>query len=384
MKVYVCITHKHTNNIRIGNGLNNERASQSQNHPLPGKYFLACGLTDIVNIRLKKIVTVRKSDNQSVKRFLNMELVPNHKFTHEENRSKICTPCGHKIVNGKRSLKRFSVTENLLNLIKKFVNGDFDISNSTFPLSVCNSCRNTLNEYGKKVFNRPCPVMPNYNDMYLRKNTRLRDGTCDCYICVTARFNGHAPVRRGRGVLRDFSSNVDICTRNQIPSHMLAEVEEEISSPLIICPKCFEKVHKIARHACKISTSAIVSNVSKIIEDNVPEKQQEQVISRFLKRKLNANSVSEEGHGLKGVTLTTLGAKMTVQVNAGKLPKPVFFSPEKLDNFQLNVGLSANKMKLVTNFLQSVAGQKAVPPHFSEHVREKSKILENVYKHDIL
>lgn len=63
-----------------------------------------------------------------------------HKLSHEENRRKVCAPCGKKIVFGDKKPNFFQITENQAKLIRKFINKQFDISNPKFPFSICGSC----------------------------------------------------------------------------------------------------------------------------------------------------------------------------------------------------------------------------------------------------
>ncbi|KAL7307829.1 hypothetical protein TKK_0000149 [Trichogramma kaykai] len=72
-----------------------------------------------------------------------------HKLDHEENRFKVCAPCGIKISFGTRKISEFSITKNLNALIKQYINGPFDVSNSRFSTSICTSCRLTITEHQK-------------------------------------------------------------------------------------------------------------------------------------------------------------------------------------------------------------------------------------------
>lgn len=84
-----------------------------------------------------------------------------------------------------------SITEKYVDLIKKFLNEKFDLHNSKFPLSICVSCRLSLDDYEKGDFKRPVPVMPNYLDIQLPKNTRQTDNlNCCDFICTKARYKG--------------------------------------------------------------------------------------------------------------------------------------------------------------------------------------------------
>lgn len=132
----------------------------------------------------------------------------NHKCDHEENRRKVCAPCGRKIVFGKRKPESFLLTEKLQNLVKNFVNTNYDISDQRFPISICNTCRLALLDREKNNFKRHLQQMPNYEDLHLRKETRVNRDSCNCYICLTGRYFGHAKIDKGKGHVRNVSNAI--------------------------------------------------------------------------------------------------------------------------------------------------------------------------------
>lgn len=52
--------------------------------------------------------------------------------------------------------------------------------------------------------------MPNYVDIYLPKEARTSVTTCNCYICLIARFKVHVRVGKGKGHIRDISTTIDV------------------------------------------------------------------------------------------------------------------------------------------------------------------------------
>ena len=53
--------------------------------------------------------------------------------SHEENRAKVCAPCGRKILDkDKRKLNNLQI-----NIIKDHIDSDFNIENSVFPVGIC-------------------------------------------------------------------------------------------------------------------------------------------------------------------------------------------------------------------------------------------------------
>ena len=92
--------------------------------------------------------------------------MPNEKCTHEYNRSKVCAPCGNKIKFSTQKVEFYKINTTREKLIQKFINYAFDSSNSKFPCSICNTCRNIIFEHENGCFKRPLPVMPNYKGIY--------------------------------------------------------------------------------------------------------------------------------------------------------------------------------------------------------------------------
>lgn len=69
------------------------------------------------------------------------------------------------------------------------MNENYSNLDDRFPVGICNTCRITLNEHEKEISIRPIPIMPNYENLVLRKETRQNNNNtdCNCYICETAR-----------------------------------------------------------------------------------------------------------------------------------------------------------------------------------------------------
>lgn len=144
------------------------------------------------------------------------------KCTHEENRKKVCAPCGKKIVIHRKS--SFLINEDLEKLLKKFLLPDFHHTNEKYPLAICGSCRLTLQEYDKKIYKRQLPGMPNYTDIILRPNTRFLK-TYECYICLTARSPAHFKTQKGRGHFRDIVNKADTSKSYKYPKVETSSLE---------------------------------------------------------------------------------------------------------------------------------------------------------------
>lgn len=145
-----------------------------------------------------------------------------------------------------------------------------------------------------------------------------------------------------------------------------------------ICSSCFQKIGKGIRHSWTGSSSSTRArdNVFNIVEQ-LPEKQQNQIVTTLLKRKIS-NSDKEAKSEL---LLNTSGSKVRVTVNKEKENKTVF-SAQSLDNFQVNTASSTNYMKKLVHFIRSSAGRTSVPTNYNQHMYEKSKMMEHIYKED--
>lgn len=123
--------------------------------------------------------------------------------SHDENRKKVCAPCGRKSKTG------LFINNNIKQLIKLHINSRFDFDNPRFPLGICGTCRLTLLDAGKGVFRRPMPQMPHFETIILPTATRGKKIFCNCYICLTARHKGNEKVKKGRGLKRNFNVIID-------------------------------------------------------------------------------------------------------------------------------------------------------------------------------
>lgn len=101
-----------------------------------------------------------------------MSYFNDHKYNHEENRLKVCFPCGRKIILGKQKLNFYRINEKIESNIKEILNNDFSCGNSKYPLSICNTCRAALLSI-KNGIKRNRPKMPNYNDINLKKKQEV-------------------------------------------------------------------------------------------------------------------------------------------------------------------------------------------------------------------
>lgn len=305
--------------------------------------------------------------------------------THQENRRKVCAPCGQKIVCGQKRLEFFLISNKVAKLIKQFLSLNYDMADSRYPLSICNTCRLTLCAHEKGDLKRPLPTMPNYDQMILSKIMRGSEKTCHCYICLKGRFVGHVKTEKGAGKLRQINNIITpsaglyaLRASNEIPRK---ENSNLAVKKLSLCGVCLSKIARGITHTCN-PTLQLGKNIDRIIAEKLPQKNQEQIATSIVKRKID--SFSDSGKRLANikVDLGTFGSKTSVVLNPIE-KKQVKFSVESLENYQINTGATLNDMKKLNNFLRCTTGKKSVPSNITSHLSKKSKVLEHLYKDGI-
>ncbi|CAH1104522.1 unnamed protein product [Psylliodes chrysocephalus] len=294
------------------------------------------------------------------------------KSTHQSNRAKICAPCGRKIVLGVKTEAHFRINENVEKLIKKHLTTTFNLADERFPTSICGTCRIDLQKREKNIQSRLLD-MPNYEDIQLRRNTRVHNGECKCFICLTAAFKGHVPNKKGRGHFRSTPKQIQTSCEKQNTSR---PPQPENAS---ICKKCYQQVGKGKRHPSNCNNQ-VDENIIQIVA-KIPEKKQDQIITALLRRKLDSQTHENPGSAQSKHShmLSTRGSKARVQLNP-RIVEDIVFPEKSLDNFQLHMGSSLNQMAKFTNFLRTHVGRKSVPSNYREHLGNKSRILEDVYQ----
>ena len=72
------------------------------------------------------------------------------KCDHEDNREKICGPCGYKImVPKKKTLSSFKISNKCLDQIKRLLSPEYNVENPVYPKSICTNCRIHLSQVDK-------------------------------------------------------------------------------------------------------------------------------------------------------------------------------------------------------------------------------------------
>ena len=290
---------------------------------------------------------------------------PKSALGHEDNRKLVCAPCGKKI-----SLTQVRpVSEKDINLIRKYINNDFDIKNPVYPSGICNTCRIYLSKALKTGNTSKLPTMLNYEDIVLPRPTRSNDPdfACKCNICLTA--TSKAKNKRMTGKIDKDSGLFGSADLEKLPDK---EPQKKKKTSLTICNSCKQEIGKGINHTCTIASS---SNNIVAHTNSIPSTQQEQVITSMIKSK-----IEECGAEGNKVTLSTKGTKATVVLNPDK-EQQIMFTHEALDDLQIFLNNASNKqMRHLTQWLRVHCGRKSVIPGYANHVSINGKKLEDLYE----
>lgn len=300
---------------------------------------------------------------------------------HDENRRKVCAPCGKKIFfkgyNTTRYASRFLINDGIGDLIREYVNIHFNLNDRRFPIGICRTCSLTLSDANNKIFTRPMPRMPqSYEAIILPKATRGNPSTCNCYICLTARHKGHGKMPIGRGVQRTFNTVINTPNGrrgNSNISSLPKKVIERLKNSTLVCVSCRQEIGRGIKHKCNPA-----KNLESMIQE-LPDKNQEQIVSGILKKKINCPDTDRVRIQNVDLSLSTKGSQLRVLVSPLKKPD-VKISEEKFDNLRNNMNLSLTEMKKITNFVRANVGKKSVPKGIIAHLSQQSKLLEDIYK----
>lgn len=285
-----------------------------------------------------------------------------------------------------KKISFFRISTKLEGLIVKFIDKKFCTSDSKYPVSICNTCRNTLNEHNKKKTQRPLPKIPNYADIYLHKQTRNNNSECNCYVCRTARKYGHKKIETGKGHVRDIEIKIDKSNGLYASSDCSHNVSLQgkktaTNNKIAICKTCFSEIKQGKKHLC-YQKRATYNNLMSLV-DTAPESVQENIAQTVIKRKANSTFSNCIQNGRKDINikLKNLGNKELKVMVKPVEKKDVVFPVERLDMYQSSTGTSANGMRKLTNFLRSHVGRNCIEKGYKEHIPEKSSTLEEIYKH---
>lgn len=303
---------------------------------------------------------------------------PMHKLTHEENRKKVCAPCGRKIFynkhNSRTCEKKFLVNDTAIELIRKYVNNNYDPNNTKFPTGLCRTCYLTLMDAKNKKFVRRMPRMPNYEDMVLLIPTRQHDNQiCNCFICLTARYPGHGKIIVGRGKRRSFNILID-ASHGRYANSDVEQLPKKLRNDglNLTCCHCHQKTGR-SFHECRPTAKTVESMALEL-----PEKDQDRIVCTILKKKKVFEKCDNKRIKDVEVSLSTGGRPCRVMVNPTK-KQNVEIPIENFENLRSNMNFSLETVKNIANFMRATVGKKSVPKFLVKQLAQQSKRLEDVY-----
>lgn len=317
--------------------------------------------------------------------------MPTHasaKCSHEENRKKVCGPCGQKITVGKKKLNHFNITETNYKLIRDLTDESYDLHNERYPLSICSSCRKTLSEHNQGVKNRTIRNMPNYADIVLPKVTRSESNLdCECYICRTAQSTKHCKNTLLPTQKKHLNNHIDKSNGlygSSIPkvsqsegSVVKKQVNKSVNNVIKLCGKCLQQIGNGFYHSCETRDYNVRKNVMQVV-NKLTDKQKGHVASSVLQ------ALSSKESAKDSIKLSTEGRKKTVYLKESQANKKMAFTADDLDDFQANTSVSTRHMRKMTSFIRKTAGRKSVPVKYEDHIKERSHLLDTFYEESLL
>lgn len=273
---------------------------------------------------------------------------------HEDNRYKVCAICTKKIVFGSNPRSKFKISGDMESLIKKFSDKDFDLLDSRFPKSICLSCKVRMYEINQGKTSRSIPLMPNYLDIQLLKETRTSGSVdeCFCFICRIGKQKIHTKAVAGKGVKREATlisidnglfgtkkkTAVEKIDVNSNKENEATNVKILVKTQTLeICKLCFAEISKDKAHLC--NRNLAYKNMMKKIE-SFPQKAQDYLLHELLATKAKTSNPTSTLQNVE-MNLRTRGRNARVILNP-EYKKPVYFSEEKLYNFVTNTGFHLN------------------------------------------
>ena len=237
---------------------------------------------------------------------------------HDAMRQAVCVGC---LRPGSQRI----VTEASIADVKRAVVSDFDLTDTSLPIGICNSCRSKV-----KDPNYQCSL--NYG--HLRSGFKAQVGleqSCGCYICQA----GHSKTFKRSS----------------------AKPGPKLPLPITVCPRCFAN-NPPANHKCSLGQRA--ENVLQM----VPESVSQQVASKVVNN--NTDPVTKTC-SLKNIR----GRRMTIHTGQrSHQPMVKRLNFKDLDEMRKRLQLSDRGALLYLRKHRTLVGRKSVQPHAAKYMAE--------------
>ena len=256
--------------------------------------------------------------------------------THAEMRYHVCIYC---LKNGCSR----KIPESLLSVIKRNVSSDFDLSDESFPIGLCNSCqRKALRDDSYKS---------DLDYDLLRRRFRALSGMdkiCQCYICMHGRVTPFNKVKETSPMVQQ----------------SVASPKGDASKLTKTCNKCLQTdISPGKPHDCSISNR--VDNILGWLPSDVTE----QIASSVISKQMNNNCQNNKSIQLK----SKRGRPLKLRMSAEK-PERSDVSLQMINQLRQVLRLSGKKaLKMNQGIRMITKNKKIIPPNFKEHLANLSK-----------
>ena len=163
---------------------------------------------------------------------------------------------------------------------------------------------------------------------------------CQCSVCEVGRHSG-LTYTNFRTQMSDPVGRPPIQTPMAEPK------------PIKICESCLSPWGTGQTHKCTRTSKR--KNTEQLVRSSSP-KTRERIVSSLLKETCKEQGVAEGG----SVSLATGGTSLSVTVGGPKQKPAPKFSNESLNQLQLKMGASDNKMNVLGNYLRINCGRDSV------------------------
>lgn len=278
--------------------------------------------------------------------------------SHNENRAAICALC----FNRTKEMRKMSLKQE--ETIKIHFIKQYSVNEVDYPISLCSTCRLTVEEYAKGNFKRKVKLFD-----YSKINTYPRTRSnliinCFCTLCSIAKTNLNSTARYS------LKKRVGRPSINKLSSR-------KKNTNIQICKNCFVTVKKGKSHDCRKSLRT--QNFAQLASLSNSPKFKEKFVSTIIKEKVEnsvPNSCVQLETGNKGkLNIIASNKKVpTVQNNAVTI--------EDISEMQRTLNLSTNntiKLASCLQKLKSKTNKKITESYVKTKLQEKRHVLDTLF-----
>lgn len=286
--------------------------------------------------------------------------------SHEENRAALCALC----FNSTKEMRQ--ITTNQEKTIRLHFIKDYSVNETSYPISLCSTCRLAVEEYAKGTFKRKVSLFDYSKIIRSIKPCTRSSLICPCTICSIAKTNLNSTIRLSlkKQIGRPCVNNTLVVSR-----------KKKKSKKIQICKNCYVTTKKGRPHDCRkilrTKNFAELANLSN--SPNFKEK----FASAIIKEKIKSASLG--AHGSSVQLATTTKEKLTLIANK-KSPSAVnnsTVSIEDLSKIQQKLNLSTNNTIKLASCLHKLKGntnEKLTDTYIKSKLQEKRHLLDPFFE----